>query len=96
MLHPIETGTVVAASVGLFLSNPASWRVVGVGVAATIGFEYAYEKNIFGIQTGLDWAGEQLNNGFYAINRWENDAADGVGEPILVPLTGLIRFLKRL
>lgn len=54
-----------------------------------IGFEYAYEKNIFGIQTGvdwvgqqLDWAGEQLNNGFDTVNRWASDAADAVGEAV--------------
>lgn len=82
-------GVGAAAFVGLFLSNPAGLGVIAAGVAGTIGFEYAYETNFLGLQTGadwvgqqLDWAGEQFNNGLDTVNRWANDAADAVGEAV--------------
>gem|GEM_PF-4606207 len=74
-----------AAFVGLFVSNPVGWgaaAIVGVGVGATIGFEYLYQINFGGLQTGVDWVGEQVNNSFDTVNRWANDAADAVGEAI--------------
>ncbi|MEC5425188.1 T7SS effector LXG polymorphic toxin [Virgibacillus sp. C22-A2] len=85
-------GTGAVATTAFFVSNPVGWGVagvIGIGVAATITFEYFYENNFRGLQTGLDWAGqqldwagEQLNKGFDTINSWVSDAADTVGEAI--------------
>ncbi|MFD1068247.1 hypothetical protein [Oceanobacillus locisalsi] len=57
-------GTGVTAFAVALGSNPVGWAAaagIGISFAATFTFEYLYDNNIFGIQTGLDKAGQKID-----------------------------------
>ncbi|WP_375180222.1 hypothetical protein [Enterococcus rotai] len=87
-------GWVGAAGVGLLLTNPGGWAVLGgiaVGTVVSVGLDYIYQNNILGVQDkldwvgnkiddGLDWAGEKINDGFnYAKEKLE-DAGEALND----------------
>jgi predicted ribonuclease toxin of YeeF-YezG toxin-antitoxin module len=57
------------AALGLVVSNPGGWAIgaaIGGGVLLSNGFNYLYDNNIWGIQDGLDKAGEKLDQAWDA------------------------------
>lgn len=72
----VSTGT--GAGIGL----AAGW--IGLGAAAVVGFTFnaAYNNNILGLQDGLDWTGEKIDEGFdWAVDRY-NDSRDWVDDKV--------------
>src|SRR5690625_3179063 len=69
---------------GAFLaSTPVGWAIAGGVVAGTVvtaAFNWAYDNNFFGIQDGLDWAGQQLDKAGEQINKGLNWAKDTVSD----------------
>jgi len=51
-----------------------------VGVVATNTFNYLYDHNILGFQDGLDWAGQQIDEGFRSVKETATNFAEDVGE----------------
>lgn len=85
----LAAGASVVYIGSLVASDPIGWGVLAAGVGTTIAFEYMYEKNIFGLQDGLDWVGqkvdwavEQIGNGWNTMTDWVTDAVESVGEAI--------------
>lgn len=73
-------GIGVTAGLGLALT-PVGWAAVGVaaaGVGATMFFEFLYNKNVFGLQDGLDWVGNKLDDA----EDWVGDKLDSAGEAL--------------
>lgn len=63
----ITSSAVVGTAGVLGASTPIGWAVLGgiaVGTGATWAFNYAYDNNLGGIQDGLDWAGQQIDEVF--------------------------------
>src|SRR5690625_3733175 len=57
-------------------ASPVGWAAaagIGISFAATFTFEYLYDNNIFGIQDGLDKAGQK-------IDEWWSDGKEAVGD----------------
>lgn len=79
----LGSSTLAAAGIVTFLSsNPAGWVIAGsvtAGIIATTAFNFLYEKNILGLQDGLDWVGDKIDNVFESVI----DMADNVGEAIM-------------
>lgn len=88
----IGGGALGALAVGALVTNPAGWAILGgiaVGTAAGIAFDYAYQSNFLGLQDGLDWTGDRVDEGIdWARDRINDgvemakDAAENVGEAI--------------
>ena len=86
--------------VGLLLaSNPVGWKIaagIGVGLAAGAFYNWMYNNNILGFQTGIHWIGDQIDVGLawignawdattnWASNAWEaaTDSSSVVGQAI--------------
>lgn len=81
-----------AAAVGLLVSNPGGWAVLGgmaVGTIASVGFDYLYDNNVLHIQDGLDWAGDKIDDGLdWTKNKvdeglsWADDKMKDAGQAI--------------
>lgn len=73
---------------GALVSNPIGWSVAGgivVGTGVSWTFNWAYDNNFLGIQDGLDWtgqkldwAGEQVSNGY----NWVEDQVNKIGDTL--------------
>ncbi|WP_449354446.1 hypothetical protein ACUL41_15305 [Virgibacillus natechei] len=79
-------GALTAGAVALG-ATPVGWAAVGiaagataVGVGLTVGFNYLYDNNVFGIQSGLDWAGQQIEEGWSTAKETATNFVDDVGE----------------
>ncbi|MBC6296073.1 hypothetical protein HCJ45_02960, partial [Listeria sp. FSL L7-1517] len=71
----IGSGILGTVGVGLLVSNPGGWAVLGgmaVGTIVSVGFDYLYDNNILHIQDGLDWAGDKIDSGI----DWASDKID--------------------
>lgn len=85
-------GILGTVGVGLLVSNPGGWAVLGgiaVGTIVSVGFDYLYDNNILHIQDGLDWAGDKLDSGIdWASDKidegvsWSKDRIKDVGQAI--------------
>ncbi|GGK09379.1 hypothetical protein GCM10007063_34820 [Lentibacillus kapialis] len=80
-------------------SNPVGWAAIGiaaagaaVGVGATMGFNYLYDNNILGIQDGLDWAGQQIDEGFKTVTETATNLAEDAGEALSSGLDAINPF----
>lgn len=68
-----------AVAVGLLVSNPGGWAILGgmaVGTIVSVGFDYLYDNNVLGIQDGLDWAGNKIDDGI----SWAGDRVKDAGQ----------------
>src|SRR5699024_8446552 len=82
------TATVLTtAATAVIGATPVGWAAVGiaagatvVGVVATNTFNYLYDHNILGFQDGLDWAGQQIDEGFRTVKETATNFAEDVGE----------------
>ncbi|MBC1504087.1 T7SS effector LXG polymorphic toxin [Listeria booriae] len=77
----IGSGFLGAAAVGLLVSNPGGWAVLGgiaVGTIVSVGFNYLYDNNILHIQDGLDWVGDKIDEGV----SWAKDRIQDAGEAL--------------
>ncbi|WP_011065741.1 hypothetical protein [Oceanobacillus iheyensis] len=79
-----STAVLTAAVIG---SNSVGWAAVGVatastvvGVGITLGFNYLYDNNLFGIQDGLNWAGQQIDQGLKIVYETTSNFFEDVGE----------------
>ncbi|EIA19123.1 T7SS effector LXG polymorphic toxin [Listeria fleischmannii] len=71
----VGSGILGTVGVGLLVSNPGGWAVLGgiaVGTIVSVGFDYLYDNNILHIQDGLDWAGDKIDSGI----DWASDKID--------------------
>jgi cell division protein FtsB len=85
-------GMAGTAGVGLLLTNPGGWAILGgiaVGTVVSVGFDFAYQNNFLGLQDGLDWAGNKIDEGIDWAGEKFNDGMnyakeklDDVGEAI--------------
>ncbi|OEH54451.1 hypothetical protein AQ616_11880 [Oceanobacillus sp. E9] len=74
------------------ISNPIGWALAGTVVGGTIATtlaNWAYDNNFLNIQDGvdwtgqkLDWAGEQLSNGFNWVDEQVNKGISWVGDQV--------------
>ncbi|EUJ33779.1 hypothetical protein MFLO_01055 [Listeria floridensis FSL S10-1187] len=71
----IGSGILGTVGVGLLVSNPGGWAILGgmaVGTIVSVGFDYLYDNNSLHIQDGLDWAGDKIDSGI----DWASDKID--------------------
>ncbi|WP_461182276.1 hypothetical protein [Virgibacillus kimchii] len=82
LLTTAATSGIITEVAGFFgATTPVGWALAGglvVGTVATGLFNWAYDNNHLGIQTGLDWAGQQLDKAGEQINKGFNWASDKV------------------
>ncbi|MEW9677994.1 hypothetical protein ABRT01_17885, partial [Lentibacillus sp. L22] len=72
--------TAYAAVLG---ASPVGWAAaagIDVSFVATFTFEYLYDNNIFGIQTGLDKAGQKINEWWSSGKEAVSDFFENPGE----------------
>ncbi|WP_157065210.1 hypothetical protein [Amphibacillus sediminis] len=67
-------GTAIAAG---FSITPVGWTI-GAGLLATWGFNLAYNYNFLGVQDGLDYVGQKLDD----VGNWVVDSVEGAGQAI--------------
>ncbi|MBP1971419.1 putative DNA-binding ArsR family transcriptional regulator [Virgibacillus natechei] len=76
-------GTSLAIAVGAGLAiSPAGWALAA-GIGLTVAFEFLYDRNVFGLQDGLDKVGDKLSE-------WGSNVADAVGEAVKNPVIAAI------
>ncbi|MBR7553943.1 hypothetical protein ACFFJI_04030 [Allobacillus sp. GCM10007491] len=70
-----------------------------VGTVATMGFNWAYDANFLGLQDGLDWAGQQLDQaGDFVADTWTSaqekvdEGLEFIGESLKSDLDSLNPF----
>ncbi|MFS0752067.1 T7SS effector LXG polymorphic toxin [Oceanobacillus sp. 1P07AA] len=87
------TGALIAGGAKVFLaSNPVGWALVGTivgGTVVTTLANWAYDNNFLNIQDGvdwagqkLDWAGEQLSNGYNWVDEQVNKSIEWAGDQV--------------
>ncbi|WP_158591826.1 ribonuclease YeeF family protein [Oceanobacillus halophilus] len=75
----------MAGTALLLGSNPAGWAVLGgiaVGTTFTVGFNYMYDNNILGLQDGLDYVGQKLDEFGNNVKETASDLVESAGEAI--------------
>ncbi|MFD1335883.1 hypothetical protein ACFQ4N_10015 [Oceanobacillus iheyensis] len=80
-LSSIMAGVGATAIASLFVSNPVGWAATGIMAAPVVGtilFEFAYANNSFGIQDGLNWAGQQFDKGWETVTDWAGNIGQGL------------------
>ncbi|MFD1335880.1 T7SS effector LXG polymorphic toxin [Oceanobacillus iheyensis] len=87
----ITVGFKSLGAMGL-ISNPIGWALAGTVVGGTIATtlaNWAYDNNFLNIQEGadwagqkLDWAGEQLSNGYNWVDEQVNKGIGWVGDQV--------------
>jgi len=76
--------TTTIATVAL-TTTPVGWVILGsaaVSVGASKIFDAAYDNNFLGVQDGLDWLGDRIDDGIEAVKNTAKDAIDGIGEAL--------------
>ncbi len=74
--------TVLAAATTAGAVTPVGWAVLagaGTATVVTAGFNYAYDNNFLGLQTGLDWAGNTAEKVGDAVVGFFRDSVFGSG-----------------
>ncbi|WP_077596322.1 T7SS effector LXG polymorphic toxin [Oceanobacillus kimchii] len=80
-LSSLLAGVGATAMASFFVSNPVGWAAAGIMAAPVVGtilFEFAYANNSFGIQDGLDWAGNQFDKGWEIVTDWAGNIGQGL------------------
>ncbi len=95
-------GAIKAGALAVGAATPVGWTIVAgvaVGTVVTMGFNWAYDSNLFGLQDGLDWAGQQLDQaGEFVSDAWDSaqekvdEGLDWVGETLKSGLDSLNPF----
>ncbi|MGY0691183.1 T7SS effector LXG polymorphic toxin [Virgibacillus sp. FSP13] len=94
----VAKGIITAGAVALG-ATPVGWAAVGiaagataVGVVATSVFNFAYEHNFLGLQDGLDWAGQQIEDGWNTVTETATNLVEDAGEAIQSGLDAINPF----
>lgn len=86
-----------AAAGALALSNPVGWGALAgfaVGTAATWTFNYMYDNNKFGFQSGLDKAGKVLSNIGESAWNFGKDTFKKAGQGVMTTLNNTLNPMK--
>nr|WP_289038427.1 T7SS effector LXG polymorphic toxin [uncultured Allobacillus sp.] len=95
-------GAIKAGAFVLGTATPVGWTIVAgvaVGTVATMGFNWAYDANFLGLQDGLDWAGQKLDQaGDFVADTWTSaqekvdEGLEFIGESLKSGLDSLNPF----
>ncbi|WP_077596332.1 hypothetical protein [Oceanobacillus kimchii] len=65
----------------ILVTSTVGWGAVAIaaaGVGGVMFFEYLYNNNVLGLQSGLDWAGQKFDEGWEIVTNWAGEVGQSL------------------